>query len=411
MRKMFREISLNLQYLWMGTRMGSLTIVRRFFGVAGLVALAAILLIACAEAATSTPASEPPPSNTETASSRPSVKTAPPEQTLVQDPTMEPTAAPLPIATPETMEPMETPIGPPWWPSRWGADDEAGASNWITPDKVMEAIQFIETGTIYELGRLYEAGMPLFGQRAFSLRIPGSPTGGPFGENKLIYHDEFLATEIGQVGTQFDGLGHVGVQMGEPGNLNEMRYYNGMTGAELAGANGLMKLGVEKLKPLFTRGILIDVAGFKGEMLDAGEEITLANVQGALARQGMSEDAINPGDVVLFNTGWGSLWNVDNERYNGGAPGIGLEVAGWLIEKEVALVGADTWPVEVVPNPDPTLAFPVHNQLLTRSGIFIHENLNFDGLLEDEVYEFAYIFVRVPIKGATGSPGSPIAVK
>ena len=125
----------------------------------------------------------------------------------------------------------------------------------------------------------------------------------------------------------------------------------------------------------------------------------------------MSEYAINPGDAVLFNTGWGSLWNVDNERYNGGAPGIGLEVAGWIIEKEVSLVGADTWPVEVVPNPDPTLAFPVHNQLLTRSGIFIHENLNFDGLLEDEVYEFAYISVRVPIKGATGSPGSPIAVK
>ena len=50
---------------------------------------------------------------------------------------------------------------------------------------------------------------------------------------------------------------------------------------------------------------------------------------------------------------------VDNERFNGGAPGIGLEVAGWLIEKDVVLVGADTWPVEAVPNPDPTLAFPV----------------------------------------------------
>ena len=65
----------------------------------------------------------------------------------------------------------------------------------------------------------------------------------------------------------------------------------------------------------------------------------------------------------------------------------------------------------VVPGEDPNVAFPVHAELITKHGIFIHENLDFDGLIEDEVYEFAYIFVRVPFKGATGSPGSPIAVK
>lgn len=240
-----------------------LAIQRRVFRVVRLVTLAAILLIACTEAPTSTPASEPAPGITATASSRPSDTIAPPEQVLVPDPTMAPTAGPQPIATPET---METPIGLPWWPSRWGADDEAGASNWITPDKVMEAVQLIETGTIYELGRLYEAGMPPVRPTGLLPANSGKPYRGPFGENKLIYHDEFLATEIGQVGTQFDGLGHVGVQIGEPGDLKEMRYYNGMTGAEIAGANGLMKLGVEKLRPLFTRGILINVAGLKGEM-------------------------------------------------------------------------------------------------------------------------------------------------
>jgi len=102
---------------------------------------------------------------------------------------------------------------------------------------------------------------------------------------------------------------------------------------------------------------------------------------------------------------------VDNERYKNGAPGIGLEVAEWLIEKKVTLVGSDTWPVEVTPNPDPTLAFPAHNELITKNGIFLHENLDLSGLAEGEVYEFAYIFVRVPFKGATGSPGSPIAVR
>ena len=116
--------------------------------------------------------------------------------------------------------------------------------------------------------------MPLFGARAFTLRIPGGPTGGPFGANKLVYHDEFLATEIGQVGTQFDGLGHIGIQLGKDGDKSEMHFYNGLTAAEISDAYGLKKLGVEKLKPLFTRGHLVDIQAVKGGMMDAGQEIT-----------------------------------------------------------------------------------------------------------------------------------------
>ena len=115
-------------------------------------------------------------------------------------------------------------------------------------------------------------------QRAFSLRIPGGPTGGPFGDNKLVYHDEFLATEIGQTGTQFDGLGHIGIQMGKDGDKSEMRFYNGFTAAEISDAYGLKKLGTEKLKPLFTRGHLVDMVALKGGMMDAGQEITVADI-------------------------------------------------------------------------------------------------------------------------------------
>ena len=295
----------------------------------------------------------------------------------------------------------------------WGPDDEAGASNWITPAKVEKAAKLIKKGEVYELGRVYEAEMPFATvvPRGFRLMIEGSPSFGPFRENKLIGNFEFVASDIGQVGTQLDGIGHIGIQMGGPGDKDEMRYYNGFTQTEIATANGLEKLGIEKIKPIFTRGILVDVAALKGRMLEAGEEITLDDVEDALDRQRMKEDDIKPGDAVLFHTGWGSLWMVDNERHDSGAPGIGLEVAEWLIEKKVTLVGSDTWPVEVVPNPDPTLAFPAHAELITKNGILLHENLDLSRLAEDEVYEFAYIFVRVPFKGATGSPGSPIAVR
>ena len=304
----------------------------------------------------------------------------------------------------------ETPIGPKWWPSKWGKGDQKGATNYMTPAKTMEAAQLIKTGKVHSLGRVYEAAMPLFGNRAFSMRIPGSPTGGTFGENKIVWNDEFLCTEIGQVGTQFDGLAHIGVAMGHTGDQNTQMFYNGFTQKEMANSYGVNKLGVEHLNPFFTGGVLFDIQSIKGRRMNKGEEIKVEDLQKALKAQNMSESDIKPGDAVFMQTGWGELWKKDNATFNGGAPGIGVEAAEWLIKKEISLVGADTWPVEVVPNPDKKLAFPVHQMLITRHGIFIHENLQFDSLVADKSYHFAYIFAPMKLKGGTGAPGNPIAV-
>ena len=70
-----------------------------------------------------------------------------------------------------------------WWPSEWGSDDERGAANRMTPMRIVEAARLIREGIVYSLGRDYEHGMPGFGNRHFSLTIPGRPTGGPMGEN------------------------------------------------------------------------------------------------------------------------------------------------------------------------------------------------------------------------------------
>ena len=221
-------------------------------------------------------------------------------------------------------------------------------------------------GKVYRIGRVYENAMPKFGERAFVLRIPGSPTGGPVGANKLIYHDEFLSTEIGQTGTQFDGLGHIGIQMGKDGDQNEMRYYNGVTQLEINSAYGLKKLGMEQCKPFFTRGHLFDVEAVKGNPMDVGQEITVADLRAALQKQNMQEADIKEGDAVFFNTGFGKLWIKNNDKFNSGEPGIGLEVAKWCIDKNVCLTGADTWATEVVPNPNKDLAFPVHQELISQ---------------------------------------------
>jgi kynurenine formamidase len=286
----------------------------------------------------------------------------------------------------------------PWYPSRWGADDQRGAANRITTAKVLEARNLITRGEVYQLGRAYEAGMPLFGTRHFSLRIP--QTYGPMGANRTMYHDEIVSAEIGQVGTQFDGLGHIGV-----GDL----FYNGHDRADFSRGDGLTKLGVENVGALTTRGVLIDVAAFKGvAMLGDRYEIARADLVGALERQRLQ---VHAGDVVLVHTGWGSLWLTDNARFGGSAPGIGLDAARYLVEREVVLVGSDTWATEVVPNPDPDLQFPVHQLLIPRNGIYIFENLLTEDLARDGVYEFAFFFAPLKLKGATGSPGNPLAIR
>jgi kynurenine formamidase len=215
-----------------------------------------------------------------------------------------------------------------------------------------------------------------------------------------MYHDEVVSAEIGQVGTQFDGLGHIGV-----GDL----FYNGHDRADFSRGDGLTKLGIENVGALTTRGVLVDVAAFKGApMLGDRYEITRADLSSALERQ---RTEIHAGDVVLVHTGWGSLWLADNARFGGSAPGIGLDAARYLVEREVVLVGSDTWATEVVPNPDPELQFPVHQLLIPRNGIYIFENLATEQLARDRVYEFAFFYAPLKLKGATGSPGNPIAIR
>ena len=298
----------------------------------------------------------------------------------------------------------ETPIGPRWWPSEWGAEDQRGAANRLTPQKVEEAARLIHSGKVYQLGHVYESGMPLAGKRHFSLTIPGSPTGGPDGENRIVYHDEMFSGEIGQIGTQLDGLGHVGVRM-----AGDDYFYNGFRRSEFGKPYGLEKLGVENIGVFFTRGVLADLPAYKGvPRLKVGEAITADDLEGALKREGV---AVAAGDVVLVRTGHGQLWMKDNDAFNKGEPGLGMAAAQWLCGRKIVLVGSDTWATEVVPPENKNRPFEVHQLLLTRNGVYNLENLDLEELAGDRVYEFAFIFAPLRLKGATGSPGNPIAVR
>jgi kynurenine formamidase len=229
----------------------------------------------------------------------------------------------------------------------------------------------------------------------------------PLGSNGGLFHDDYIQGNLAQIGTQFDSLNHAGTLNDTDGK----DWFNGLQPDQL---------GVEKVRPIFTRGILIDVAGLKGRILKAGEEITMADVHAALQRQGLSTEDITSGDAVFFNTGWSHMYELaeqgrpeDFTAWFNGTPGIGRAVAEWLAKRRLVVIGADNHSVEFMPKdfawPDGAF-FPLHGFLIGNQGIFLHENLDFSVLLKNGVYLFVYAFVPVPFVGASGSPGRPIAI-
>src|SRR5262245_43426382 len=175
-------------------------------------------------------------------------------------------------------------------PSRWGAGDERGSGNLMTPAQVLKAVKLIRTGEVIELGQVLDpANMPFFPGRQLSILtkrtnvLPQS--------NRRISNEEMVIGEMGQVGTQFDGFSHQGIDNG---------FYNCFKQDQIATRNGFSKLGIENVGALMTRGVLIDVAALKGvEMLPDSYEITVKDLQDALKRQNLTLQA---GDAVVVNT-------------------------------------------------------------------------------------------------------------
>ena len=283
-------------------------------------------------------------------------------------------------------------------PSKWGASDERGAANHMKPAAVLTAAQLIRTGEVIELGQVLRAGMPMPATRRFDLhtkRTFMNPQANQRGSN-----EEVVTTELGQVGTQFDGFAH---------QSHGDSLYNCFKISDTATRTGFTKLGIEKVGTLMTRGVLIDVAGLKGvETLPDTYEITVQDVQQALQKQQLT---LRPGDAVLLHTGWGRLWEQDNARYTKSAPGIGVAAAQWLVQQDPMLVGADNGPVEVSPNPDTQISLPVHQIMLVVHGIHLLENLKLDELAAKGVYEFAFVMQPLKIQGGTGSTVAPVAIR
>jgi kynurenine formamidase len=289
---------------------------------------------------------------------------------------------------------------------RWGADDERGALNLLTPDLVKQAAASITHGKVYALGiPIQGQGVPLMDYRGTPMRLTlqdstddgiyemyGCHTGTGAHEDVLVMASHTTS--------HMDALVHV---------YGEYKHYNGVEPATMRALGGAQKLGIEKVGAIAARAVLLDMVAYfdDGDWVTLGRNITAADLQGAAARQGVE---VRAGDAVLIRTGYLDFWwqNAPNATPFEQA-GIGADAARWLAAQDVVAVGCDNAAVEVIPFDDNDF-LSIHKILLVNHGIYLLEFLDLSAPARDGVYEGLLTVGPLKVTGATGSPINPVFI-
>ncbi|HEY5027476.1 MAG TPA: cyclase family protein [Candidatus Angelobacter sp.] len=263
--------------------------------------------------------------------------------------------------------------------------------------KTQSLLDLINHSKLYDLAQPYFVGMPhhpVHPPFLFSLtKMHGDyvmPNGGSSTSEALAFG--------GHLGTHIDALCHFscGGKLHGGHDVASAQSYSG----------GMKELSIDTLAPIARRGVLLDIAGQQHvSSLPADFEITPDHMETAASAQGIE---IKPGDVVLLRTGWGAFFS-DVPRFESQmrGPGPCEKGAHWLSSKAVFAAGSDTINFELVPS----RTMPVHIHLLVESGIHIIECLNLEQMAAQHVYEFIFIAAPLKIRGGTGSPIRPFALK
>jgi kynurenine formamidase len=288
-----------------------------------------------------------------------------------------------------------------WYPSPHGADDTLGAINHLSAAKVEEAARLVTTGKTYALGVPTGPDSPAYPPREYSMTVLqlDDGSGATLGSNEATGNDDLMRLWMG-IGSQIDGLGHMGIAH---------RYYNGVHARDFVRPDGLQRYSIHKLPPIVTRGVLVDMTEHFGvKPLPAGTVFNREEIEAAAAAQDVE---IGKGDVVLFHTGWLDMADSDPEAFMAGEPGLGIEGAQYLADLGAVAVGADSWAVEAIPHEDEGTAFPVHQQLLARNGVYILENMDTRELAADGVSEFMFVLGQPRFVGAVQAVINPVAIR
>ncbi len=276
---------------------------------------------------------------------------------------------------------------------RWGPDDERGMLNLVTPTKILEAMGLVRRGAVYHLAvplgrgeRIY----PTFHETWRTTTVnTDQETGVGVSGDVVMMHSH--------AGTHVDALAH----FWRDGTL-----WNGKDASAITSRNGVTWAGVDRIGSFVTRGLLADVARFRGvDHLTPTDAISGQELEDCLESVGIQP---RHGDVLLLRTGWHRVFSEDRERWDSGEPGFDEAAAQWLNDHGIVAVGADTPGLEWIPNHP--YGNPFHVRALRDYGIYILENLDLEGIGQDRVYEFLFVAAPLPLVAGTGALCVPLAI-
>lgn len=312
---------------------------------------------------------------------------------------------------------------------RWGAEDQLGTLNHVTPEVVRHAATLARRGRMFSLGVPFNAHGP---QGAHGIRrnpihvmtVDGGDQnleqlvkgmGGEteswlvelFEQGPARFTDDYIIMPL-QSCTQWDALSHIHY---------EGKMYNGFPAGTVTSL-GAAKNSIEPVAlrgHMVSRGVLLDVARHRGvDHLREDEVILPAELSEVAARQGVE---IRAGDIILIRTGWylEFLAKRDGHNWAWRSPGISWRCAEWFHERSTAAVAADNVGVEVMRPGDDGLYSLFHMLALRDMGMMLGEIWDLEALAADcatdGVYELMLIATTLPVSGAVGSPVNPIAIK
>ena len=282
---------------------------------------------------------------------------------------------------------------------RWGAEDEIGAPNLIGAEQVRLAASLVRTGQVVSLAQPLSARTPVPAHRAGMMHFMGRDGGdyaaGAKRPGGFQFAEDTVVLPL-HVGTHIDALCHA--WCGD-------HLYNGFPGDTVRSTTGALRCGIEKMKPLVTRGVLLDIVRLRGRLAAPRDAIGRAELEAAAVQAGVT---LQTGDAVLIRTGWQESQTSRDVDFNA-EPGIDVDAALWLASCEVSMVGADNFAIEALPFP-PGTVFPVHQRLIRDYGIPLLEGLVLRPLAEAGGAAFLFVATPLPIVGGTGSPVASVAV-
>jgi kynurenine formamidase len=289
---------------------------------------------------------------------------------------------------------------------RWGDDDERGALNLLSPETVLRATRVCRTGKVYRLALpLQRLGVPIVPYRGAPQRLSllaaddellrrvGVPDDAGACEDVLVLPSHSV--------THMDALSHV---------FANGQFYNGFPANSFHTNSGAAHCGIEKNGGFAGRAVLLDVAAHHDvPWLEVGHAIDGAQLEACAIAQGVG---VGRADIVLVRTGWVERFldsTARGQELAPGQPGLDLDAARWLVERDVAAVGADNSGIEQLPFPkDQGLA--VHIELLVRRGITLVEHLLLADMSADRCHEGLFMVAPLLVPGAAGSPVTPLVI-